>query len=198
MLVYGLWMAINPKYLKDERMLVRFAAILGLAVGILAILFKVIFQKDPSYISQQAVWSYVSEQAGDAGLDPGFVYAIIWAESGLNAHARSSVARGLMQLTRSAWKEVSDESYRKAWDWQTNIEVGIDYLVFCRDFLHQKDQFSYPLLAACYRYGPYAVAKQQFKIERLKQPKNKIYKSIFGGTIRPVEPPVTGLGSLSP
>ncbi|HBR95409.1 lytic transglycosylase domain-containing protein [Coraliomargarita sp. SDUM461003] len=183
-------MPIDHSYRRNERLLIRLAVVLGIVVGILAFSLTRKIVNRPEKVSPELMWSYVEEIAPQQGLDPEFVYAIAWAESSLNAHARSSVARGIMQLTKPAWREVSDESYRHAWDWRTNVRVGIDYLAFCRDFLQKHDNFTYPLLAAAYRYGPYYVKDKNFDILQLKQPKNKIYRRIFKGNIRPVAPPV--------
>jgi soluble lytic murein transglycosylase-like protein len=163
--------------------------VLGICVALLAIYFARNLSPPVEQVSAEEVWTFIAEQAPQAELDPEFVYALAWAESSLNAKARSSHARGIMQISRLAWKEVSDESYRLAWDWRTNIRVSIDYLAFCREFLKAHDSFSYPLLAASYRYGPYRVKDRSFDILQLKRPKNEIYKSIFNGNIRPVKPP---------
>lgn len=182
-------MAIDRKYLRDERRVVRIAAIAGVLAGVIGFLFigGIGHRSDP--VSPEAVWDFIKDQVKPTGLDPQFVYAIAWAESSLDARARSSVARGIMQLTKPAWREVTDESYRLAWDWKTNIRVGIQYLEFSRDFLKRHDGFSYPLLAAAYRYGPYYVRDKGFDIEKMRKPKNKIYRMIFSGTVRPVVPP---------
>lgn len=182
-------MPIDYTYLRDERIVIRGAVLLAMVVGILAFSLKQTIGSRGSQVAPEVVWSFVQEQATQRNLDPEFVYAIAWAESSLQSRARSSVARGMMQLTRPAWQEVTDESYRKAWDWQTNIQVGIDYLAFCRDFLHRHDRFSYPLLAASYRYGPYYVQQRGFDLERVRAPKNKIYRAIFAGNVRPLVPP---------
>lgn len=180
---------MDHHYHRHERLLIRGAVILGVLAGILAFTITQTMRDRSEKVSPELVWAYVQEIAPQSDLDPGFVYAIAWAESSLNARARSSVARGMMQLTKPAWRQVSDESYSQAWDWRTNIRVGIDYLVYCRDYLQRHDSFSYPLLAASYRYGPYHVKKKNFKIEKLKKPKNEIYRRIFQGNIRPVTPP---------
>lgn len=182
-------MPIDDHYLRDERLIVRLAVVMGVVAGILAIILAKNLGFKEQQVSPAEVWSYVEETSAQQGLDPEFVYALAWAESSLNAKARSSVARGIMQLTQPAWREVSDESYRHAWDWKTNIRVAVDYLAFCRDFLKQHDSFSYPLLAASYRYGPYYVKKRGFNLNQVKAPKNEIYKRIFDGNIRPVAPP---------
>lgn len=134
------------------------------------------------------VWREVQTQARTAGLDPGFVYAIIWAESSLRPQAETSVARGMMQLTEGAWTTVSNRPYWQAWDWRVNIAVGIDYLAYCRSRLEANDQFSYPLLAASFRFGPTHVSSNGYDLNRIRQPDNPIYASLFAGDLRPVEP----------
>ena len=188
-------MSNDSGYQRDERLIIRMAVVCGVLLGVL-VYFLAQTQsprKDP--VLPEDVWRVVNELAPAAGLDPEFVYALAWAESGLNARARSSVARGIMQLTRPAWTEVTDESYRLAWDWQTNIRVGIDYLVFCRDYLKSHNSFNYQLLAASYRYGPYYVRNKNFDLKQVKPPKNKIYQNIFAGNVRPVAPPTLLLTS---
>lgn len=182
-------MPIDHHYHRDERLIIRIAVVLGVFMGALAIFFTQKYHPSREQVSPAVVWPVVYELSTQAGLDPEFVYALAWAESGLNAKARSSVARGMMQLTRPAWDQVTDESYRLAWEWQTNVRVAIDYLAYCRDYLKVRDSFSYPLLAASYRYGPYYVQARDFDIQQLKPPKNEIYKRIFAGNVRPVSPP---------
>jgi len=185
-------MPIDHHYRRDEHLILRVAVGLGVVVCLLAIVLAVRILRSsspPPPVQPAEVWAYVSTIAPKAELDPEFVYAIAWAESSLQEKAGNSGARGMMQLTRVAWDEVTDESYRHAWDWQTNIRIGIAYLAFCRDFLKKRDAFSYPLLAACYRYGPYYVQDKGFEIDKLRRPKNEIYKRIFDGEIRPVPPP---------
>ena len=186
-------MSIDHYYHRDERLIVRLAAVMGAVVAVLAIILAKTVGDHSEMVSPEEVWTYIEEQAPKQGLDPKFVYGIAWAESSLNARARSSVARGMMQLTRPAWREVTDESYRHAWDWRTNVRVGIAYLAHCRDFLKDRNEFSYPLLAASYRYGPYHVQNENFTIAQLKEPENEIYQRIFNGNIHPVLPPTTSV-----
>lgn len=174
---------------RDEPVLIRMVVVLGVVAVIVVFTLSRISGARSDQVSADEVWAYLQEQAPKQGLDQEFVYALAWAESRLNARARSSEARGIMQLTKPTWQAVSEKSYRHAWDWRTNMRVGIDYLVFCRDYLKKHDSFSYPLLAASYRYGPYYVKSQHFKIRRLKEPRNEIYKRIFEGNICPVAPP---------
>lgn len=183
-------MPFDHQYFRDERLLIRGALVLGLVVGGLAFILAKLSYSGEERIPPEKVWAYVEKVSAEKGLDSGFVYALAWAESSLNAKARSPVARGMMQLTKSAWREVSDKSYRRAWNWKTNIRVATDYLAFCRDFLEKHGAFSYPLLAASYRYGPYYVKKRGFDLSRIRTPKNKIYQDIFNGTVRPVSPPL--------
>jgi soluble lytic murein transglycosylase-like protein len=180
---------IDHHYHRDERLIIRIAVVLGVAMGALAIFLTQKYNSPREQVSAEAVWFLVYELSTQADLDPEFVYALAWAESGLNPKARSSVARGMMQITRPAWNEVTDESYSLAWEWQTNIRIAIDYLVYCRDYLKKRHSFSYPLLAASYRYGPYHVQNKNFDIQELKPPKSKIYQRIFAGNVRPVSPP---------
>ncbi|MGE9292614.1 MAG: transglycosylase SLT domain-containing protein [Puniceicoccales bacterium] len=137
----------------------------------------------------QRVWSYISSEAPKQGIDPAFVFAIAQAESGLNPQANSGYAHGMMQLSKVAWHEVSNSSYRFAWNWYSNVYVAIDYLAFCKEFLEQHNKFSYPLLAACYRYGPYKVKAEGFSIAKLPAPTNRIYQQLFAGNTSPVKTP---------
>ena len=182
-------MTSDVGYQRDERLMVRVALALALLCAALSFCFAPTDRARQQSIRPEDVWEVVQQLAPQAQLDPAFVYALAWAESSLNARARSSVARGIMQLTRPAWTEVTDESYYLAWDWQTNLRIGIEYLAFCRDFLKRHNSFNYQLLAASYRYGPYYVRRKAFDLQQIKPPKNRIYQQIFAGNVRPVPPP---------
>lgn len=138
-----------------------------------------------------ALWLDIEKAADRAGFKPEFIYAICVAESSLNpkARAKGDYARGLMQVSRVAWKEVSQRPYSQAFHPQANLEVGTAYLDHLKQFLEERNQFSYPLLAACYRYGPYAVQDAGFRISRLEQPENLIYQQLFAGNEAPVALP---------
>ena len=123
------------------------------------------------------------------GLDPKFVYAICHAESSLDANAESSVARGMMQLTEAAWVDVTELHYRQAFDWETNIEVGMLYLKRLKGMLESQEVFSYRRLAASYRFGYGALRKEKFMVSRLQTPVNRIYRKLFAGDMAPVSPP---------
>ncbi|MEN8661525.1 MAG: lytic transglycosylase domain-containing protein [Lentimonas sp.] len=174
------------------------AIILSVVAGILVITLSQTIGNQSEVVSPEEVWAYIKEQAPSKDLDPEFVYAIAWAESSLNARARSSVARGMMQITRAAWTDVSDESYHHAWDWRTNVRVGIDYLAHCREDLKRHGEFTYSLLAASYRYGPYYVRANDFKMSKMEEPENLIYKSIFAGHNNPIELPEINLAINEP
>lgn len=178
------------EYRKNEKSVLIVAAGLGVGLSFLAILLAQTVGSHTEKIPSGEVWAFIQQEASRAELDAEFVYAIAWAESSLNAHARTSVARGMMQITRLAWQQVSNLPYRNAWDWKTNVTVAIDYLDYCRGYLEENEVFSYPLLAASYRYGPYEVKKSEFLIKNLDPPKNKIYQQIFVGELQPVAPPV--------
>lgn len=182
-------MFINHYYHRDERLTIRVAVVSLVVLTVVTIFLTQVLGASREQILPEDAWPVIYQFSKQADLDPEFVYALAHAESGLNAKASSSVARGMMQLTRPAWNEVTDEPYHLAWKWQMNIRVGIDYLAYCRDFLELNDAFTYPLLAASYRYGPYHVAEKDFNIKKLERPKNEIYKRIFMGNMWPVQPP---------
>ena len=55
-------------------------------------------------IDPAEVWDVVREEAGRYDLNPDFVFAVAFAESTFNAHADSGYGRGIMQLSKVAWK----------------------------------------------------------------------------------------------
>lgn len=136
------------------------------------------------------IWQDIEQASRKAGLDPHFVYAICMAESSLDPNANSGYARGLMQLSKVAWKEVSNRPYGQAYNPKANVEVGVAYFVHLKQFLEQHNAFSYANLAASYRYGPYALKNVNFNASRLKPPTNHIYKELFAGNTSPVPIPV--------
>ncbi len=105
------------------------------------------------YIPAKKVWTKVKKESAKHGLDAHFVYAICHAESSLDANAETSVARGIMQLTEAAWKDVSKRHYRLAFNWEINVETGTSYLGKLKGMLERANHFSYPRLAASYRWG---------------------------------------------
>ena len=142
--------------------------------------------RNANFISDEKVWEKVNAKAPASGLNPTFVYAICHAESSLNANAESSVARGMMQLTEAAWQDVTKLHYRQAFEWETNMEVGILYLERLKGMLESVDLFSYPRLAASYRYGFGALRKEKFIVSRMKTTTNRIYRKLFAGELAPV------------
>tara|TARA_R100000027_G_scaffold38992_1_gene28860 strand:- start:164 stop:694 length:531 start_codon:yes stop_codon:yes gene_type:complete len=140
-------------------------------------------------IPAEDVWTYILKRAPQHQLDPGFVYSLAFAESSFNAYASTDVARGITQISEAAWETVTDISYDRAWNWRTNLNTAMLYLVYCRERLTEAKHFNYPLLAASYRYGPGAVQRAQYQISGLPKPKNKIYQQFFRGHIHPYPPP---------
>ena len=147
-------------------------------VVVVAILFFIPTKAEASPV---AIWPYVQKEATQAGLDPHFVYAIAFAESTLDPFADSGRARGVMQLKEIAWKTVTDIPYAYAWDWQTNIRVGIAYLNHCKTILIKKNRFSYPMLAATYRYGPTYMKNKGYNMSKVQKSTNKVYQQILSG-----------------
>ncbi|WP_309387810.1 transglycosylase SLT domain-containing protein [Cerasicoccus frondis] len=135
------------------------------------------------------IWVDIEQAAKAGDLDPNFVYAICVAESTLDPRANSGYARGLMQLSKVAWKEVSTRPYSQAYNPKTNMEVGVAYLNHLKEFLNENNAFSYANLAASYRYGPYALKDADFRVSRLDEPHNLIYQKLFAGVTDPVETP---------
>ena len=145
--------------------------------------------RNANFIPEEKVWLKIKELGPVHRLDPAFIYAICHAESSLNANAKSSVARGMMQLTEAAWQDVTQLHYRQAFEWETNVEVGILYLSRLKGMLESVNLFSYPRLAASYRYGYGALRKEKFMVSRMKTPVNRIYRKLFAGELSPVSPP---------
>lgn len=139
----------------------------------------------PERVVPLEVWRAAQAEGRRHGLDARVIYAIAFAESSFDPRAESSVARGLMQLTEPAWREVSDLPYKQAWDWRRNLEAGSAYLALQRQRLQRAGQFTYPLLAASYRYGYSAVQRAQFDLSRLPPPTNRVYQALFSGELYP-------------
>lgn len=164
--------------------------LIGLTIlfGLLMVIFGE-WNRPARYIPRADVWKVVEREAAKYGLEPSFVFAIIAAESSFNERARNQDARGLMQLRPLAWREVSETPYTDAWQWEQNIAVGTAYLGYLKGRLEKKGEFSYPLLAASYRYGPTRVARSDYQLQALPTPRNKIYQELRKGNLSPVETP---------
>jgi len=140
-------------------------------------------------IPAEKVWKSVRAHASKQGLDPHFVFAICNAESSLNANAQTSVARGMMQLTEPAWSDATRKPYSKAFDWETNIETGVLYLVKLKGMLIKEGVFSYSRLAASYLHGFKRLKGHRFYVRKLPRPENLIYQKLFDGEIAPITVP---------
>ena len=161
-----------------------------LVVGVFALFTSCkYFDPDADFIDEKVVWQKIKQEAPQLGLEPTFVYAICHAESSLNANAKTSIAKGMMQLTEGAWSDVSKLHYRTAFQWETNVEVGMLYLKRLKGMLESVDMFNYPRLAASYRYGYNALRQEQFMVSRMKTPINRIYRKLFAGQLAPVSIP---------
>jgi hypothetical protein len=90
---------------------------------------------------------YINKSAATYGLDPALIKAVIVAESGGNANARSRAgARGLMQLMPAT---AADLGVKNSYDPQQNIEGGSRYL---RQLLDRYNGNLHQALAA-YNWG---------------------------------------------
>lgn len=143
---------------------------------------------DPA--TQKAIWAAIQPHAARYRIEPAFVYALVAAESNFDPQARHGEARGLLQLQPAAWREVSREPYEPAvWDWRKNLETGVDYLAWCRSYLHKKQKFSYPLLLAAFHYGMDYVERRDFDPGRIEPPESPVYRELWGGNLAAVPPP---------
>lgn len=143
---------------------------------------------DPA--TRETVWAALQPPAARYRMDPAFIYALVAAESNFDPRARNGEARGLLQLTPAAWREVSREPYEPAvWDWRKNLETGVDYLAWCRSYLHKKGRFSYSLLLAAFHYGMDHVEQRDFDLGRIEPPENPVYRELWRGNLSPVPLP---------
>lgn len=143
---------------------------------------------DPA--TRETVWAALQAPAARYRIDPAFIYALVAAESNFDPRARNGEARGLLQLKSAAWREVSREPYEPAvWDWRRNLATGVDYLAWCRSYLHKKGKFSYPLLLAAFHYGIDQVEQRDFDPGRIGPPENPVYRELWRGNLAPVPPP---------
>jgi len=143
---------------------------------------------DPA--TRETVWQAIQPVAKRYRIEPAFIYALVAAESNFDPRAQNGEARGLMQIKPGAWRTVSSAPYEPTvWEWRRNLECGVDYLAWCRNTLHQKRKFSYPLLLASFHYGFDYVQERDFDLRRLDSPDNGIYREMWRGNLSPVLPP---------
>ena len=99
-------------------------------------------------------YSIVLEKSVEYRLDPGLIYAVMWAESRFDHKARSPVgAKGLMQIMpETAWWigakmgwPITEENLEQP---EINIELGCWYLAYLEEEFHEL-----PLVIAAYNAG---------------------------------------------
>lgn len=162
---------------------------LSVSVGGLVVYLLFFIPLPHQLLTPREVWEVVRRVAAARGLEPSFVFAIIEAESSLNPDATTSSSRGLMQVSRGVWGLMTHKPFEDAYAWQTNIEVGTEYLDYCKRFLEDRRVFSYPRLAACYHMGPGALEGCHWDVRCLPHPENDIYRALYAGNERPVVVP---------
>ena len=145
---------------------------------------------ESKFIDEREVWEFVKAECKEANLHPGFVYALIYAESGFDAHNHDVQYRGMMGLSKTAWKYVAQRGYHEAYDWKLNVRYGIDYLELLRDKLYEERTFSYPVMAACYYYGYKEMKSANFRISYFESPENQLYRKLMSGSLQPMRVPV--------
>ncbi len=131
--------------------------------------------------SPREVWARAESLGARLDLDPLLIYAIACAESSLNPDADSGVARGLMQMSPQAWKDVSDRPYRDAWDWRANMDAAGAYLAVLRTRLAKNGKLTAANLVAAYHFGPGRLEKAGYDLSRLPQVQNLVYGDILAG-----------------
>jgi len=140
--------------------------------------------------SRAEIWAAIQPLAHRYQISPEFIYAIVAAESNFDPRAKNGEARGLMQLSPAAWRAVSPQPYEPTvWSWRDNLEAGIDYLAYSRNYLHRKTVFSYPLLLGAFHYGLTYVEARNFDLRRIPVPDNAIYQELWSGNLSPLGPP---------
>ena len=93
-------------------------------------------------------------------------------------------------MTPETWESVSKIPYPGAvWDWQINLDVGMNRLAELRRGLVAKGVFSYPLLLAAYEHGLDFVAARKFDPRKMPRPDNPIARRLLAGELHPVDPP---------
>ncbi len=136
------------------------------------------------------IWTAIQPLAARYRIEPGFIYALVLAESNGDPRAQNGEARGLMQLKPAAWRTVALTPYEPdVWDWRANLVAGVDYLAYSRAYLRKKTAFSYPLLLAAFHYGLDYVEERKFDVSRVPVPDNAIYRELWRGNFTPVPPP---------
>jgi soluble lytic murein transglycosylase-like protein len=142
--------------------------------------------------TREEIFAAIETRAARYRMEPGFVYALVAAESNFDPRAHNGEACGLLQLTPAAWRAVSSEPFAPAvWDWRANLDAGIDYLAFSRTQLHRKNAFSYPMLLAAFHYGFGYVEDRGFELKRVPVPENEIYRQLWAGNLTPIPLPVS-------
>lgn len=170
----------HSRWLRILYSIVGFILLLGILVGIQRLFYG-------NYrIPKELVWRKVRQEAEIYGLEPSFVYALVFAESSFRPRARNTGGNGIMQVSEATWGDMCNHPYDQVWDWQVNIEVGTAYLGWCKNYLENKNRFSYPLLAACYNKGPDFVRKNKFDIKKVGKTTNVLYQELFKGNLAPL------------
>lgn len=142
--------------------------------------------------SRADIWREIQPLADRYRMDATFIYALVAAESNFDPRARNGDARGLMQLKEVAWQTVRKDPYEPAvWEWKRNLAAGVEFVAWCRSYLHQRNKFSYPVLLASFHYGIDYVQDREFDLGRLDPPESTIYRELWRGNLSPVKPPKT-------
>ena len=69
------------------------------------------------------------------------------------------------------------------------MQAAGKYFSHLRQRLEHEGVFSYPRLAAAYRFGPGTLEEANHRIAQLPEPTNRVYRELFSGNLAPVETP---------
>jgi hypothetical protein len=140
--------------------------------------------------TRREIWAAIQPMAAAKGIEPGFVYALVKAESNFDPRARQGEGRGLMQIKPGTWRAVSSLPYDPTvWEGRANLSVGIDALAAIKQSLTARGVFSYPMLWAAYRYGLDYVEARGFELSRIPRPSDPAALELWSGAVQPLAPP---------
>ena len=103
---------IRKKWARILYSIIGFFLLLMLLVGIQRFFYT-------NYrVPEELVWKKVKQEAAIYGLDPSFVYAVVFAESSLRPRAKNTGGNGIMQISKPTWQDMSNYPYKFVWDWK--------------------------------------------------------------------------------
>jgi len=170
-----------PKTTAKKHSDLRVVRVIVLVAAVLSLLILLARPWIAEPVPPRQAWLKSVELGVQSGIDPLLIFAIACAESSLDGHASNARARGLMQITPTAWESVTKHPFREAWQWQRNMEEAVSYLKQIKEKQQKDGHYSWPSLAAAYRYGPGALQSVGYDLSRLPKSSNIIYMDLIAG-----------------